>query len=70
MPRMTRPTYGAAIDWVANNDEPTCEDLEEVEGMITVRLLADLFEVEPARIAFDVVRLRGRLKVVREVMES
>ena len=55
---MKRASYREAVAWIAWNDEPTEDDEEVVAGSISVILIADIFGVEPARVARDVVRHR------------
>lgn len=52
---MKRASYREAILWIADNDEPTSKDVSEVADMISVLLIADLFAVEPRRVARDVI---------------
>lgn len=64
--RMTRPSYRVGVEWIALNDNagedrPGNEDAEEnVAGYISTCLLADLFGVEPKRVAKDVMRMRDK----------
>lgn len=58
---MKRPSYRRAVQWVADNDssgEPGAYDADEVEGMLSVALVADMFELSTVRVAKDVVRRR------------
>lgn len=60
-PKRKAPSLKAAIEWIALNDDPgssTAENLEAVSEMISVLLAADLFGVEPEKIAERVVKLR------------
>lgn len=52
-PRMTRQ-----IRWIADEDEPTWLDVEEVAGMISVALVADTWDVDAEFIAQQVVAIR------------
>lgn len=68
---MLRPTYKAAIQWVAYEDNPTELDVDTVANSITVALVADMFGVILGRVAADVVKLRKldaahRAQVTRE----
>lgn len=58
---MKRPGYRRAIEWIASNDEPTELEADEMDGLISVVLVADLFDIESARVAADVVKLRRKL---------
>lgn len=59
---MKRASYREACDWIAQFDEAgngaSSFDEEEVAGLVTVVLLADIFDVESAKVAKDVVRRR------------
>jgi hypothetical protein len=55
---MKRPSYRNAIETVALNDEPTCLDIAEVSGQMTVVLVGWLFEVPAEKVAFDIVAYR------------
>lgn len=57
---MIRASYRAGVRWIAVNDEPAEYDAEVVAALISVLLLADLFGVEPERVARDVLRERQR----------
>lgn len=62
---MKRASYRDACEWIAQFDEAgngaPSYDEEEVAGLVTVVLLADIFDVESARVARDVVRRRKAL---------
>lgn len=58
---MKRASYRHAIEWIAMNDESgTAEALDptRVAELVTSCLIADIFDVEPARVGRDVVRIR------------
>jgi len=58
---MKRPSYRAAIYWLAWNDgggDPECLDPVHVSEMVSVALVADLFGVPEEKVAQDVVRKR------------
>lgn len=57
---MKRPSYRLAVLWVSRNDEPGEMDADRVASSISVQLIADLFDVDPSRVARDVVRVRVR----------
>lgn len=62
----TRWTYGDAVKWIAENDNPggeTALDVDMVHGYVTVGFVSDVFEVDQRVVATDVVRVRatGRL---------
>ena len=55
----TRPTYRAAIEWIAANDSLGDSEPEEaLRDYLTVALAADLFGVSCERVAKDVAALR------------
>jgi hypothetical protein len=56
---MKRPSYRAAIKWIALNDEPEERAPVTVSEMISVQLTADLFEVSADRVAMDVIVYRN-----------
>jgi hypothetical protein len=51
-------TYAFGVRWIAVNDEPGVTDPDEMEGLISVMLLADLCGKDPAAVADDVCRYR------------
>jgi hypothetical protein len=57
---MKRASYREGVALVALNDEPTDMDPESVATYISTQLLADLFGVEPARVAKDILRIREK----------
>lgn len=59
---MKRPSYRVAVQWIADNDGAGDDerlDVEYVSEMVTVALVADLFGVDTARVAQDVVKQRA-----------
>ncbi len=56
---IARPLYRAAVNWIAENDEPTESDAEIVATLISVCLIADLFTRQPSEVAADVVKRRA-----------
>lgn len=57
---MKRASYREGVEIIALNDEVAELDEEVVTGLASVMLLAELFGVEQARVARDVVRFRKR----------
>jgi len=55
-----RASYRIGVAWIAQNDEPLDRDPESIAEYISTQLLADLFGVEPARVAADVLRARQK----------
>lgn len=62
---MKRRGYRYGVAWIALNDDPLETDPEAISGLISVLLLADLFSVEPERVAQDVIRFRRKEEVNR-----
>ncbi len=58
---MKRASYRHAIDWVAWNDDPETLEAEDIRGYISTLLVADLFGVEPERVALDIAEKREEL---------
>jgi len=61
MARMKRPSYRAAIEWIASNDDAGSPDAlvpEIVGNYVSSCLVADLFGVEQSRVGLDVVLFR------------
>lgn len=54
------PIYMDGVSWIAENDEPTLDDVNEISNLISVLLLADLFGRTPEEVAIDVLRVRER----------
>jgi hypothetical protein len=59
-----RPSYKKAVSWIAENDEPTESDPVVVSEMISVSLVADLFDKDPLRVAADVISCRRKRKIL------
>ena len=58
---MKRASYREACAWIALNDDAATGDSEEtISGYISTLLIADLFAVEPERVARDIARARRR----------
>lgn len=57
---MKRASYKTGVLWIAVNDEPWDKNLERISTLISTLLLADLFELEPAKVAADVLKYRKR----------
>lgn len=58
-PATRKPSYMDGLDYIARNDESAEMDKDAVTGMASVHLLAALFGVPAAAVAFDVVRIRA-----------
>lgn len=61
---MKRASYRDAIDWVAQMDSPADDgslDPEEVQGLVSSLLVADIFGVPNEKVGRDVVRRRRAL---------
>lgn len=57
---MKRASYRMGVKWIAREDEPRDRDPETIAGYISTLLLADLFEIDPVRVAADVLREREK----------
>ncbi len=55
-------SYMFGVRWIAENDEPMEMDVEVVQGMVSVLLLSDLYNVNEKVVARDVVEERERSK--------
>jgi hypothetical protein len=55
--RLKRASYREAVEWIAGNDEPSNPDVEE---LLSVALIADIFGTTPERVARDVLRFRAK----------
>lgn len=55
-----RASYRYGVAWIAQNDEAGEDDLDVVAEMISVLLLADLFDKTPETVASDVLRRRQK----------
>ena len=60
---MTRKGYWFGVNWIADNDDPELTHQPNVECMISVCLLADLFGKTPAQVAADVCKMRRTIRV-------
>lgn len=58
---------GAAIDWIAQNDDASIDLFEEVRYSVTVCLVADLFGKDNDDIARRVLNRRLELGFISEV---
>jgi hypothetical protein len=54
-----RASYRHGVSWIALNDEPIL-DADQITGLISIGLLADLFGKDPETVAADVIRYRIR----------
>ena len=62
---MKRASYRFGVEWIALNDEPgdvlpNANAHENARSYISTMLLADLFGVDPARVADDILRCRAK----------
>lgn len=53
-----RASLQAAIEWIAENDEPTYMDVEDVARQVSTLLVADLFGKDAQHVARLIVRWR------------
>lgn len=56
-----RPSLRDAIQWIADNDETGETDIEVLETLISVMLVADLFGKSPVYIATRVMAVRTNM---------
>jgi hypothetical protein len=58
---MKRASYREAVQWIACNDNTGSKDDEsEIASYVSTLLIADIFAVEPERVARDVMKQRVR----------
>lgn len=58
---MKRASYREAVYWIAWNDDPADgPDTERIAAYVTAGLIADIFGVEPEKVARDVARCRRK----------
>lgn len=57
---MKRPSYRESIVWIACNDETAEMDPTAISEGVTTLLVADLFGVEPERVAGEVIAERKK----------
>ncbi len=55
-----RPSYRGSVEFIALNDDPSCTDLDDVRGSLTVGLLADQYGKETEDVAKDVIAFREK----------
>jgi hypothetical protein len=58
-----RASYRHAVRWIASNDSSGDEDaleVDEVSSLISVALIAEIFDTDSEKVARDVVRARKR----------
>jgi len=63
---MHLPLY-AACDWIADNDNASCGDFNEVRFQVTVVMVADLFRTSAEKVARMVLERRKKLGYIEEV---
>lgn len=58
---MKRASFREGVAWIALNDSAADQaSVEDIAGWVSTLLLADLFQVEPLRVAKAVQRLRQK----------
>ena len=50
---MKHPSYKNAIDYIAENDDPTVRDVDARSGQISIQLVSELFGLDSHRVALD-----------------
>lgn len=58
-----RASYREAIAWIAENDEPSFNEVEDIASTLTVLLIADLWRKEPEEVARAVIRYRKKQSI-------
>jgi hypothetical protein len=56
--RSKRQGYRFGVRWIAMNDDPSTMNIDDIEGYISVGLLADLFGKDTRKVAEDVLQYR------------
>jgi hypothetical protein len=60
---MKRASYREAVAWIALNDESGSDDgPEQIIGYASTVMIADLFDVESAKVAQDIHRKREQYR--------
>lgn len=60
---MKRASYRFGVEWIALNDSAGDNHSEhDIATYVSVLLLADLFDVDPARIAAEIIKIRSKGK--------
>jgi hypothetical protein len=68
--RMKRASYRHAVEWIALNDSPADNDpVDQLRGLVTVCLVADLFGVDQDKVAADVFTFREKYASIRQRLE-
>lgn len=66
---MTKPSYRDAVQYIALNDAPGDKPtVDDYRGFVTVCMVADLFQVDPMKVARAVHR--ANRKFMKEYLES
>jgi hypothetical protein len=53
-----------AIEWIAENDQTAETDWTEMEDFVSVVLVADLFDKDPAEVARRVIKKRKEIGLI------
>jgi hypothetical protein len=54
-------SYKSAVSWIAYNDEPGEPDPEVLAGLVSVCLVADLWQKTPEEVAQAVLKVRTEM---------
>lgn len=54
--------YKEAVEWIAENDEPTIIVRAEIEGFVTTQLIADIFHKSCLEVATEIQYIRIKEK--------
>lgn len=50
--------YSQAVEWIALHDEAGTLDYSEIVGLVSVLMIADLFDKDNVKVAKDVLKVR------------
>lgn len=55
MKRRTNISWTQAAEWIAQNDDPDCFDIDAIKGLVTIAMVADLTGLSIAQISEQVL---------------
>ena len=55
---MNEDTYEKAVNWIAYEDDSECLDEKEIAQYLTTTLVADVWRVDPNKLAKEILRRR------------
>lgn len=62
--------YKFAVQWIAENDDPSVMDLDTIQDNIDVVLIADLFGVAVAKVAIDILKSRKNSERINDALNN